>query len=1103
MQGRVENVWVHTVGTYTVAAAAASDELLYVNGVSDLALGGGVVVIDSVAYNYVVDTSTTDVNGNRTDILELSPPLTAPVTVDTPVIVNPEAETKIAQVRLTDGSATDSLFVQVPHALFAYFPTLGIRTPDEYELVNFQINERGEYVMTDVLGKAPTFDPLVVEGLDELLTITLPDLQSQLDELNTVTLPALQADVDSVDAEIGVLNTTTLPGLTSDLNLAESDIVDLQDKFPITAPDIASNAITDTKIATDAVTTPKLFANAVTAAKVATNTLTANEIAANAIATSELAALSVTAAKIVAHTITANEIAADTITANEIAANAITANELAANSVTALKISASAVIAGKLAADSVIAGNIAADVITAREVQAGAITAVEIAAGTLEAGFVLAGRVQVGIDTWTPNEGLIFPGRMVVSAPYAQLITINGAPTGGTFTLTADGVTTSTIAYNAASSAVQTAVRALGPVWAAATVTGSAGGPYTVSIPATFPSRRLAPSSSLTGGTSPSVAVSDLINPPSFTGGITATSLTVQKDFNLLGLSNQIKGSLTLANGIVPPTVPPTMWQSWDSPGARSMPFGAINYGLDQHLSNSNLLVTAAAFFGGNIDFIDKTTGGAAFSLGSSGWGSNFNPTGGIATLGSFYYVLGIDSSRTDVFGYPYWYIYRIDSSGNKQGEIQVGTSWSGNPPYFNTRPALGKDESTSQLLIAFTNSSADPFTAGGPGQLIIYRNTPANTAGGTFTWGTTSVFNTFPGISGYNFSSIRGGNFDFGAFRYVMSLEGNANFVFDSSGNRASDVQTFSTASGGTVRGLHWDGSKFWSEHTDGSLWIHGPNLTAETDTASYTWYDGDTSSGSVVHETTPSPPATFSRSARTFLNIQTELAPDSGVTDVTQRDKANRVGIYAATGANTRRLQQYNGVDGSGITIRTLKVGLINTGGQTETTPTGFLGATNSPGLISSFGAVAGVNGFRLNGDGSVSLGTFQMNADGTNILGKNLADSGWLNMTLINSWVNYDSGLATGGTGRTAQYRKIDGVVYFRGYIRSGTVGTKFWAPPAGFRPELRSPVDHAFPVVSNSAFGSIGAGYGGTDYSFSVDAGNAAWVNLDGVRYVANS
>ena len=62
-----------------------------------------------------------------------------------------------------------------------------------------------------------------------------------------------------------------------------------------------------------------------------------------------------------------------------------------------------------------------------------------------------------------------------------QKITLNGSPTGGTFTLTFQAETTAAIAYNATAAAVETALEGLASIVAGdVIVTGSAGGPYTV-----------------------------------------------------------------------------------------------------------------------------------------------------------------------------------------------------------------------------------------------------------------------------------------------------------------------------------------------------------------------------------------------------------------------------------------------------------------------------------------------------------------------------------------------------------------------------------------------------------------------------------------------
>lgn len=93
-----------------------------------------------------------------------------------------------------------------------------------------------------------------------------------------------------------------------------------------------------------------------------------------------------------------------------------------------------------------------------------------------------------------------------------QTVTITGAPTGGTFTLTLNGQTTSGIAFNAIGSAVQTALEALSNVAPGdVTVTGGAGGPYSVEFGGAYAGVNVptmtASGTSLTGGTSPSVGV--------------------------------------------------------------------------------------------------------------------------------------------------------------------------------------------------------------------------------------------------------------------------------------------------------------------------------------------------------------------------------------------------------------------------------------------------------------------------------------------------------------------------------------------------------------------------------------------------------------------
>jgi hypothetical protein len=94
-----------------------------------------------------------------------------------------------------------------------------------------------------------------------------------------------------------------------------------------------------------------------------------------------------------------------------------------------------------------------------------------------------------------------------------QTVTITGAPTGGTFTLTYEGATTAAIAYNAAASAVASAVAAL-PNVGTGNVAGGGGAlpgtPVTLTFQGSLAKRnvtQLTAAAAFTGGTTPAISV--------------------------------------------------------------------------------------------------------------------------------------------------------------------------------------------------------------------------------------------------------------------------------------------------------------------------------------------------------------------------------------------------------------------------------------------------------------------------------------------------------------------------------------------------------------------------------------------------------------------
>lgn len=96
-----------------------------------------------------------------------------------------------------------------------------------------------------------------------------------------------------------------------------------------------------------------------------------------------------------------------------------------------------------------------------------------------------------------------------------QTVTLTGTPTGGTFTLTYSGQTTSAIAYDASAATVDAALEALSNIDPGdVTVTGSAGGPWTVeftgALAGTNVDAMTASGASLTGGSGQTHTVTEI-----------------------------------------------------------------------------------------------------------------------------------------------------------------------------------------------------------------------------------------------------------------------------------------------------------------------------------------------------------------------------------------------------------------------------------------------------------------------------------------------------------------------------------------------------------------------------------------------------------------
>jgi len=155
-----------------------------------------------------------------------------------------------------------------------------------------------------------------------------------------------------------------------------------------------------------------------------------------------------------------------------------------------------------------------------------------------------------------------------------QTITVTGTPTGGSFTLTLNGQTTAAIAYNAAATAVKTALEALTNI-AVGDVTTSGGPLPTTAVTVTFAGAyassdvaQMTATGSFTGGTSPAVAVTTTT--PGVVGtttiGYQAPAVNVDPTPNGVAIEAWGRG---VQNNAFPASLP---YFQWVAPRARLTP---------------------------------------------------------------------------------------------------------------------------------------------------------------------------------------------------------------------------------------------------------------------------------------------------------------------------------------------------------------------------------------------------------------------------------------------------------------------------------------------------------------------------------------------------
>lgn len=189
-----------------------------------------------------------------------------------------------------------------------------------------------------------------------------------------------------------------------------------------------------------------------------------------------------------------------------------------------------------------------------------------------------------------------------------QTVTITGTPTGGTFTLTFDGQTTSSIAYNAAATAVQTALLALSNISPGDVTVGGGPGPgtpYTVTFGGQYTSTdvpQMTATGSFTGGTTPAIAVTTTTPgvPGDTATGYRAPQVNTDPVPNGLGI--ELWSKAVLDNSLLPGGY------HWVLPRVKLSPSDAMQLGASDPLQP-----TFAGTLEANANFGDGPVGDITF----------------------------------------------------------------------------------------------------------------------------------------------------------------------------------------------------------------------------------------------------------------------------------------------------------------------------------------------------------------------------------------------------------------------------------------------------------------------------------------------------------
>jgi hypothetical protein len=377
---------------------------------------------------------------------------------------------------------------------------------------------------------------------------------------------------------------------------------------------------------------------------------------------------------------------------------------------------------------------------------------------------------------------------------------------------------------------------------------------------------------------------SDGVTPIQATMQIVTDFINVQNNLSING-SAQLNGEMQMSNGVTNPTKSAILSKTYESVSTElpvNPTFGyLLSHGMCDWLADTDYFLTASIVGSGPLSArttlfaFDKVTGEEHPSAGNlvtgKTWIDDISAIS-IATDGTHYYFLGWDDSRS---GY---YIFKIDSSYDKVGEIFVGATTLGVAPSTTT----GALACYSGSVYMGWMTSAGDFKVRAWNTSTLAQSLAATT------------FDTFS--TQRNVTAMMIGSFDGAPNRLYMGVEsGLTNIRSYNLTTYAKDTTYEFYASNGNAKGIMYDtvSGRILTYDSDGTLHRYGEYPTAQTIKVKYAWLDDDATGG--THETLPTTETTFTLNSRGVLAVDlTDTPPDINNTDPFNTDKANKAAVY-----------------------------------------------------------------------------------------------------------------------------------------------------------------------------------------------------------------